>query len=456
MTHAEFPDAAHFWHLDRLFADLSTAKLLSDCSSSKSLSKTERLYLTGLLSQCRPSEIAKRCYVSSGTVRSCLSDRLYPYLKILAKQKAGHEPDIKDWSEVAPLLEQLGYKQRLFSDETDQMSSSWVGAPETGTLFGRGAELVDLKRDILSDQRKIVALTGVEGIGKTALAATLARYLEENHNYQVLWISMVAAPLPEAVIDQIQRLWGSQTPSMGLTLEAHWQHLIQSAAGTPWLVVLDGMETTVKNCKYTEAHQNFKRLFRQVCETDHHGQFLVTSSQHIANFCILEEKGLPVRLCKLKGLDSHAAGKLLEHLNVECKSPKDCENIRKIYNGNPQFIRFFATSIREIFNGKLTEFTELNTVLLDEQMQLLLDMQWQRLSVWERRIAHILSESRAALPVAELRQHLNDLSSACILINSLRHLKECEFIEQVSGKTKEESRYQLRPLIQKYLADYLS
>jgi hypothetical protein len=224
----------------------------------------------------------------------------------------------------------------------------------------------------------------------------------------------------------------------------------------PWLVVLDGIETIMENQKYRPTHKNYQPFFRQACETSHAGHFLVTSSQKVTNLCLLEGKGLPVKLCKLEGLDKHATGKLLEHLNVECKHAQDCDRVQKIYNGNPQLIRFLATSIREFFNGTLTRFTELNTILLDEQMRLLLDMQWQRLSPLEQKVSRELADANRALSISALRERLSDAISTGVLIDALRCLKDSEFIEQVIGKTKEEVRYQLRPLIYKYLSDYLN
>ncbi|MEA5451837.1 ATP-binding protein [Leptolyngbya sp. CCNP1308] len=456
MIYSEFPEVASFWDLGQLFVDLSRAKQCSDRSPGNKLSNTEWLYLQGILAQCAPAEIANHCHVSSGTVRSCLSDRIYPYVKLLIEQKTGEGKEIKHWSEVAPVLEQLGYKQRLFSENPGELSSSWVGAPEIDVIFGRETELKALQRSILSEERRIVMLTGAGGIGKTALAVKLAKTLEKEHHYQVLWIAMSAAPSAESIIAQIQRLWGSQVTSPALTLEEQWQDLIQGMANTPWLVVLDGMETILEHHKYTSEHQSYKSLFRQACETKHLGRFLVTSSQKVTNLCVLEDKGLPVKLCRLEGLSKCATGKLLEHLNVECKHAQDCEQVRRVYNGNPQFIRFFATSIREIFNGKLIKFTELDTILLDEQMQLLLDMQLQCLSHLEKRIMRDLAEANQPLSVAELRARLNGLVSTSELINVLRSLKEREFCEQMIGKTKEEMEYQLRPLIYKYLADYLN
>lgn len=449
---------SHLWYLDRLYSDLSWAKAQLNGREKAKLSEVEWNYVQGLLAGSSPAEIAQRWHVVSGTVRGVLCDVIYPCVKLLSRHHTNQEACIRQWSDVSPVLERLGYRNYCVQgdDASPTWTSCWEGSPEVEVLFGRDQELHHLQQGFLSEQHKVITLTGVEGIGKTALAVTLAKDLEQQHNYQVLWISMTTASTPEAVLTKIQRLWGVQTLPTQLTLEAYWQQLLQQLPDHPWLVVLDGMETTLENRKYTTQHQSYKTLFRQVCSTNHPGQFLVTSSQSITNLCVLEEQGFSVRLCRISGLSQHAIGKLLEHLNVECHHAQACEQVRRIYNGNPQFIRFLATSIREIFNGRLVCFTELNTILLDEQMQLLLDMQWQRLSSLEQRITRILAEAETTLSVPELREALDNLESTGLLINSIRHLKECEFIEQVIGATKDEGRYQLRLLIQKYLADYLN
>jgi DNA-binding CsgD family transcriptional regulator len=457
----EFSEAAEFWELERLFTDLSTTKTLSERSSGKPLTKTEKLYLRGILAQCSPKEVAARCQVSEVTVRSYLSDRIYPYVKSLALEKTGTEPDINHWSKVAPALEQLGYKRRLLSAETQDpediqgMASGWAGAPEVEALFGRKAEMDNLQRWLTEDQRRIIHLTGAEGIGKTALTVELAKTLENEQNYAVLWVSMAAAPSLEKLLEKIQRLWGLPVCGGASTLEESLVNLINELSKFPWIVVLDAMEHVIEQGKFMAPYRDYTKLFGQLCRLEHRGCVVVTSSEKLNNLSILEDRGSPVKSLRLEGLDAAATRELLEHLQVNCEDPKALKQVKQTYGGNPQFLRLLAGNVCDVFGGQLTTFTQLNTVFLDQPMQDLVGSQWQRLSFEEQTIASRLAAVDLPLSARDLKEQLNGNMTGSDLVNGLQRLRERALISLVMGNTNNEPQYELQSVVRKYLSDYL-
>lgn len=446
---SEFDSGEFIWQLDQIYTDLSLAKSQLNNREGATLSQVEWIYLQDLLEGFKPSQIAKRHHVRPDTARGTLSRSIYPLITHCYHQKTQEEVEISDWHDVPSILAQLGYKKYCGND------SIWEGAPKREILFGREENLAELRQWSVQENCKVVLLTGPDGIGKTALVNHLAHQLETDAGYAVLWISMSTAPDLPTVLEKIQRLLGSQTEMVAPKLKESGGNWLQTMPNTPWLIVLDGIETIMENYKYAPTHQDFKTFFRQFCEVSHAGRLLVTSSQKVTNLCVLEDKGLPVKVCKIRGLRKHATGQLLEHLNVECLHANDCDRVQQVYNGNPQFIRFFAASIREMFGGQLSQFTKLDTILLDEQMRLLLDMQWQNLSLLEQQVARHLSDQPQALTIQTIRESLNTVTSTSVLINCLQRLTECEFVELITGKTRDDVTYQLRPLIRKYLVDYL-
>jgi hypothetical protein len=57
----------------------------------------------------------------------------------------------------------------------------WGGAPDIGAFHGRAPELATLTRWMLADGGRLVAILGIGGIDKTALAAHLAREVAPLH-----------------------------------------------------------------------------------------------------------------------------------------------------------------------------------------------------------------------------------------------------------------------------------
>jgi hypothetical protein len=385
-------------------------------------------------------------------VRSCLSDRIYPYVKVLVYQKTGAEAEITHWSKVAQLLEQLGYKCQLQSAEPRELASSWVGAPTPDKLFGRDELLKELTQAIAGENQRILNLTGAEGMGKTSLAVGLARQLAEEQHYAVFWVSIATMPSIPTWLDKIQRLWGIQTEIASSTLESTFVALLQQVSSSPWLIVLDAMETLLDRGKFLPAYQNYSLLFRQLCELDHRGAMIVTSSEPISNLSVLEGRGLPVKSVRVDGLSVQDTGKLLKHLQVRFDKAKDLERVTQIYGGNPQFIRLLAPNVRDVFDGNLTTLTQLNTVFLDQPMRDLLDLQWQRLTPIEQQIARCLVSVEVPLSALELQQRFPENISGSELIAGLRGLLERSLIELIIGPSQDAPLYQLQSTVRKFLS----
>jgi DNA-binding CsgD family transcriptional regulator len=110
-----YEEVSKHWEIERLFVDLGKVKA-KFMKTAKSLSDNEKQYLCLLLLRHNPQEIASKFKVKPETVRKALSDNLYRYLNALLEQKIEErkvkERKIKEWQDVAPVLEDEGYKQQ--------------------------------------------------------------------------------------------------------------------------------------------------------------------------------------------------------------------------------------------------------------------------------------------------------------------------------------------------------
>src|SRR6266699_3602261 len=79
--------------------------------------------------------------------------------------------------------------------------ADWGEAPSIANLYGRDEECAELQRWIEEDHCRMVAVLGMGGVGKTAVAAKVAMQMKESFEY-IFWRSLQNAPPLELVLKQ--------------------------------------------------------------------------------------------------------------------------------------------------------------------------------------------------------------------------------------------------------------
>ncbi|NES68161.1 MAG: ATP-binding protein, partial [Okeania sp. SIO2D1] len=99
-------------------------------------------------------------------------------------------------------------QQHIFqsSTETKKILSKpkidWGEAIDVSVFYGRSQELDRLEQYIIADGCRLVALLGMGGIGKTAVAAKVAQQLQSEFDY-IIWRSLRHAPSLETILTQL-------------------------------------------------------------------------------------------------------------------------------------------------------------------------------------------------------------------------------------------------------------
>ncbi|MEM6401290.1 MAG: NB-ARC domain-containing protein [Cyanobacteria bacterium P01_D01_bin.116] len=477
----EFIEAKNNWDLEKLYIDLASAK-------GKGLTPVEKKFLRGLLCGFSPAEIASKVYKtrSSSTVRVYLSNGLYKYIEEMLSKQASDSIKVKNWSRVTQLLEKAGYKKAWLQIESATSTrkkvaevlpkvksvpaQDWGEATDTSIFYGRIEELTQVKKWILQEQVRLVALLGMGGIGKTSFSVKLAEQVKDNFDF-IIWRSLRFAPSPQVIFNQLLEILLPQTPTKEQTFSSSISQLISCLRSSRILIVLDNFQSIlypdnnhnteeysqllsgnsniedVPQIQYLPGYEAFGEFIQRLGESQHQSCLVLTSRDKPQEIAALEGETLPVRSFKLTGLNQLQTSNILQSKGFTAVKEAESQQIMEQYAGNPLFIKLVATAINELFAGKIDEFLQQETVVFGD-IRSCLDEQFNRLSVLEKQIMYLLALNHG-FDLEKLQKKLRLRVSQRLTLEAVELLKRRSLIErQVSG-------FSLTPVLKEYLIEKL-
>jgi WD40 repeat protein len=324
----------------------------------------------------------------------------------------------------------------------------WGEAMEVYSFYGREAELQELCQWVTIDRARLVAVVGMGGMGKSALAVRLVERLLAQADFELtIWRSLRNAPPVDALlIDLIQFLSGQQeTPSsLPKEIPALIQKLLHYLRTSRCLLVLDNVETILRS-----TDREYGELLRQLGETRHQSCVLLTSREKPSTVAILEGNLAPVRSLLLRGLSSAQAQAIFAHRANFVATDADWDVVVGKYAGNPLALKIVACAIEELFAGNVTKFVEFlqtQTIVFDD-IRDLLDRQFDRLTDAEREVMMWLAIEREFVDLAELQADLISPPAQRRLPETLRLLARKSLIE-TQGK-----QFTQQPVVMEYITE---
>ncbi|MEO0536351.1 MAG: NB-ARC domain-containing protein [Cyanobacteria bacterium P01_A01_bin.123] len=352
-------------------------------------------------------------------------------------------PPASQSASIAPNNGPATLSESKSEPKTNEPQQDWGEAIDTAFFHGRRDELAQLQTAILTENCRLVAILGIGGIGKTSLAAKLARTIHSDFD-AVIWRSVRNAP-PLKTLLQALVPFLSQQQDLEPTLERlfHWLRMRRC------LVILDNVETLLESGQsgqYRAGYEDYGTLLRQCGETRHRSCLMITGREKPSEIGRLESEQLLTRSFQLSG--SVEAAQAIVQAKGLLGEPEIIKQFCQRYGDNPLAIKIVGTSIQAIFDGDINLFLQENAPIVND-FRRLLDQQFERLSSLEQSILYWLSINREWTTISELLDDIWPVASRANIFEALESLSWRSLIEIKAGQ------YTQQPVIMEYVTERL-
>ncbi len=308
---------------------------------------------------------------------------------------------------------------------------AWGESPDVSIFYGRQAELAQLTHWVAAESCRVVAILGMGGIGKTALATRLAYDLKGEFE-AISWRSLRnGPPLEEILGDWLQFLAPQEQAVLPDRLDKRISQLLDCLRQRRCLLILDNTESILQSGgqagHYRAGYEDYGQLIQRLGETSHQSCLLLTSREKPKELAWLEGGVAPVRALSLLGLPP-GDGRAILHVTGLSGSDENLTTLVERYSGNPLALKLVSEPIRELFNGEVGDFLTEGEVVFGD-IRDVLERQFERLTALEQELMFWLAIEREAVSPDKLHENLVRPVSKRVLLEALAALRRRSLIE---------------------------
>jgi len=344
----------------------------------------------------------------------------------------------------------LELEKSCFSSQGSTRRQDWGDATSVSNFYGRVAELSTLKQWLLVDRCRIVALLGMGGVGKTSLSIKLAEQLQENFDC-LIWRSLRDAPPAEEILASSIQCLSNGEAVLPDSFGERASQIIDYFRQQRCLLVFDNVESVLRSGsragQYREGYENYGELFRRLGEVDHRSCLLLTSREKPKEVASLEGEAFPVRSFQISGFKEQEEQEMLKMKGI-AGTEGEYSILAKRYAGNPLALKIVATTIQDLFDGKISEFLQQDKAVFGD-IRDLLEQQFERLTELEKDLLYWLAIDREPVSLIQLQEDIVSPIPQQKLLEALESLGRRSLIE------RDAKLFTLQPVVMEYVTNRL-
>ena len=325
-------------------------------------------------------------------------------------------------------------------------------APFTTTFYGRTAELNTLKNWILQQHFRLIAITGMAGIGKTALTLQLIEQIKDKFDI-IIWRNLNYFPTPEDLEIELieiisnQDLDNENKKGEDRRIRNKFRKMINLLREYRCLIILDNLQFLFDDRQlagnYQPQYQEYQAFFKSLGEIKHNSCFIVNTWETPQEITNLAEDLTGIGVLPLGGLGEDAKNLLKEK---GLSNEEKWNQLISLYEGNPLYLKLVATLMSQLFNNKVKIDEKQKICFLPEELQNILNIQIQRLSPLEKNILIYFSTNDNACSINQLIEVFNLPENQ--IFNAIQSLIRRSFLKQNS---QTDTIFILAPVLKFYL-----
>jgi ABC-type cobalamin/Fe3+-siderophores transport system ATPase subunit len=312
-------------------------------------------------------------------------------------------------------------------------------APKITHFYGRERELQTLSHFLINQNARLISVLGLPGIGKTTLIKRFVDLNLQNFNI-IIWKNIKLSDSLDSIIAEIFKAINSEF----IQTENKLTQLFNLFRQQKCLIIIDNIQELFTPGQfagqYKAEYKDYKTFLTMITEIEHQSSLILISQEQCQEMICIDEELYPVKCLELQGLDNTDILK-----NQKLKDEESLSKLINLYEGNPVYLQDISSLIRNIFQGKISDFLS-EGLLLTENMKYQLSELFNRLSTVEQQI--VLELSKYNKPVS--REHLREsLSlSSMELINGLQSLKMRYLVTTIES---DKTLFILSPVFREYV-----